>query len=406
MKINAIVKLKLFSNLQIIEMKTFSLLFSFIFLLFVQNSFGQSDEFKTNNKPQTDSSAKKKAGLLGGLIQTDILDNLKNAKKSIKDVKDDLKSTKEDAKNFKKDGVSTDTSKKTSSSNGLIQTDVFDNVKNAKNTVKDVKSDITHNKEEFKRLKGQLSDLSADLGLKIGKSKKKSKIKKKPKDEYENIKFELRIGEYGSGTRLTVEEINVLRNPDEAEPSVYAKEIWWYDPKLRRVTNVPRKDKDYGEVCHGPYKKYVNDELVEEGYFYVGVKDGRWETYNQEYILLSKEKYREGFLADSKISYYDKEETKIKEVIPVKYSKVTGEYRSFYNGGQLKEEGKFDDSVKVGRWREYHQFGSQGRLKRETMFAKDKFDATQPEVLVERDDKGKIIYEAPKKAKKKDDDEN
>ena len=229
-------------------MKTLSLLFPLILIFSTDVSFGQSDEFKTKAKPQTDTSAKKKGGILGGLIQTDILDNIKNAKKTIKDVKEDIKS----------------------------------------------------NKEEFKRLKGEAGDLSADLGLKIGKSKKKGKVKKKPKDEYEDIKFELRIGEYGSGTRSTVEEINVLRNPDEAEPSIYAKEIWWYDPKLRRVTNVPRKDLDYGEICHGPFKKYVNDELVEEGSFYVGVKDGRWETYNQEYILLSKDKFKDGFLSDSR----------------------------------------------------------------------------------------------------------
>jgi hypothetical protein len=192
-------------------MKLFSQLLALIFLLLALNSFGQvEDEFKTKAKPKTDTSAKKKAGLLGGLIQTDILDNIKNAKKTIKDVKEDIK----------------------------------------------------NNKDEFKRLKGEAGDLSEDLGLKIGKSKKKTKVKKKPKDEYEDIKFELRIGEYGSGTRLTVEEINVLRNPDEAEPSIYAKEIWWYDPKLRRVTNVPRKDKDYGEICHGPYKKTDNRPLL------------------------------------------------------------------------------------------------------------------------------------------------
>lgn len=313
-----------------------------------QFSFAQNDEFKTTAKPQTDTSAKKKSGILGGLIQSDLLDNVKNAKKTIKD-----------------------------------------------------------NQDEFKKLSTDAGDLTADLGLKINKSKKKSKVKKQPKDSYEDIKFELRIGEYGSGTRLTVEEIHVLRNPDEAEPSTYAKEIWWYDPKLRRVTNVPRKDKNYGEICHGPYKKYLNDELVEEGFFYVGVKDGRWETYNQEYILLTKEKYKKGFFADSKISYYDKAETKIKEVIPVKHNKVTGEYRSFYEGGQLKEEGKFDDSIKVGRWREYHQFGAMGRLKKEIMYAKNKFDNTEAIVLQERDNKGKLIYEAPKaKKKSEDEDEN
>ncbi|MDI9860122.1 toxin-antitoxin system YwqK family antitoxin [Flectobacillus roseus] len=312
----------------------------------------QKDEFKSSSKPKTDTTARKK-GILGGLIQTDVLDNIKNAKKTISDVKDDIKNNKEKA-------------------------------------------------EEFS------TDLSSDLGLKVKKDAKKSKkVKKAPKDEYSGIKFERRIGEYGTGNRFTVEEINVLRNPDEATPSIYAKEIWWYDPKLRRITNTPRKDLDYGEVCHGPFKKYINDELVEEGFFYVGVKDGRWETYNQEYILLSKDKYKNGFPAESHFSYYDKEQKKLKEVIPVKFGKVTGEYRAFYDGGQLKEEGKFEDSIKVGRWREYHQFGAMGRLKKETMYPKDKFEKGEAVVLQERDNTGKLIYEAPKQQKRKvEDDDN
>ncbi|WP_052354194.1 toxin-antitoxin system YwqK family antitoxin [Flectobacillus major] len=331
-------------------MRSLSFLFAVVLFFASHWVIAQQDEFKTKSKPQTDTTTRKK-GLLGGLIQTDVLDNIKNAKQTIKDVKEDLKKNKDEAERFS-------------------------------------------------------SDLTADLGLKLHKSKKSKKVKKAPRDEYNAVKFERRIGEYGTGVRLTIEEINVLRNPDEAEPSIYAKEIWWYDPKLRRITNVPRKDKNYGEVCHGPYKKYVNDELVEEGFFDVGVKDGRWETYNQEYVLLTKTKYKSGFLADSHISYYDKEQKKIKEVIPVQHGKVTGEYRAFYEGGQLKEEGKMDDSVKIGRWREYHQFGAMGRLKRETMYPKDKFDKTAPVVLQERDDKGKLIYEAPKQVKKKSDDDD
>jgi antitoxin component YwqK of YwqJK toxin-antitoxin module len=338
------------------KMKSLSIIITFLFVLFGELAFAQNDEFKTKAKPQTDTSAKSK-GILGGLIQTDILDNIKNAKKAVKDVKEDFK----------------------------------------------------NNKAEVKRIKDELtgfgSDLSNDLGLKTTRTKTKKVKKKVPKYEYEGIKFERRIGEYGTGVRLTIEEINVLRDPDEAEPSSYAKEVWWYDPKMRRITNTPRKDKNYGEICHGPYAKYVNDELVEEGFFNVGVKDGRWETYNQEFILLTKERYKNGFPADSRLSYYDKAETKIKEVIPVSYGKVTGDYRSFYEGGQLKEEGRFDDSVKVGRWKEYHQFGAMGRLKKETQHGKDKFEKYEPVLLQERDNKGKLIYEAPKQVKKSKEEE-
>jgi hypothetical protein len=60
----------------------------------------------------------------------------------------------------------------------------------------------------------------------------------------------------------------------------------------------------------------------------------------------------------------------------------------------LKEDGRLDDSVKVGRWREYHEVGSGGRLKKEWKFGKDKFDTTEPELIQERDQQSKVIYQA------------
>ena len=53
-----------------------------------------------------------------------------------------------------------------------------------------------------------------------------------------------------------------------------------------------------------------------------------------------------------------------------------------------------DDSVKVGRWREYHEFGSGGRLKKEWRFGKDKFDPTEPMLIQERDQQSKVIFQA------------
>jgi antitoxin component YwqK of YwqJK toxin-antitoxin module len=331
-----------------------------VFLLIGSSAFAQvTDEFKTTAKPKTDTTAKKRK-ILGDLIQTDILDNVKNAKKAIKDVKEDFK--------------------------------------DAKGKIKKAKDSLT----------SIASDVGLDLGLRTKTAKAKYKPKKTPKDEFEGIKFERRIGEYGNGNRLTIEEISVLKYTDDEEVSPYAKEIWWYDPKLRKVTNAGRKDPEYGELCHGPYKKYIGDFLVEEGAFNMGTKHGRWEKYapTEDFTLIEKVKYKNGFLADSKFKFYDKEETKIEEVIPVVYGKVSGEYRIFYKSGNIKEEGRLDDSVKVGRWREYHEFGTGGKLKKETLFAKDKFDKTEPILLQERDDKGKLIYEAPKEKKKKDSDEN
>ena len=125
----------------------------------------------------------------------------------------------------------------------------------------------------------------------------------------------------------------------------------------------------------------------------MGTKDGRWETFGSENELESKVYYERGFYAGSSISYHDDAKKKIKQVVPYFYGKIRGTFLSFYPSGNLKEDGKLDDSVRIGRWREYHEFGTGGRLKKEWRSGKDKFDTSQPILLVERDSQGKIIYQ-------------
>ncbi|MBP6409514.1 MAG: hypothetical protein KA313_00275 [Pseudarcicella sp.] len=330
-------------------------LFAFLITFAWFSAKAQSDsEFKTKEKPKIDTTIKKN-GILGKIVNPELLESAKKAKK------------------------------------------IIEKPKEAFNTEKDkIIAKATDKTTELKKELG-----ITDLGLKSATKKEKVKQKKTPKDEYEGIKIERRLGQNGTGNRKSLEEINVLKS-DDYEPSVYAREVWWYDYKLGKIVNSAIKDKEYAQICHGPYKRYLNDELVEEGFFYLGAKHGRWEEYNSDYILLKKERYKYGFYADSHFSFYDKAETKYKEVIPKIYGKVTGDYRSFYEGGQLKEEGRMDDSVKVGRWREYHQFGTGGRLKKETLYGKDKFDKTLPSVVQERNNKGEVIYDGTKQTKKKE----
>jgi antitoxin component YwqK of YwqJK toxin-antitoxin module len=84
-------------------------------------------------------------------------------------------------------------------------------------------------------------------------------------------------------------------------------------------------------------------------------------------------------------------------VVPRIYGKVRGQYLAFYPGGNLKEEGKLDDSVRVGRWREFHEFGTGGRLKKEWKNRKDKFDEAEPILMLERDNQGKILFQQSQK---------
>jgi antitoxin component YwqK of YwqJK toxin-antitoxin module len=236
-----------------------------------------------------------------------------------------------------------------------------------------------------------------DIGVKASIASRKIKKKLVAKDEYVNIKTDRRLGQYGSGNRSTVEEINVVKFVEDESLSTYAQEIWWFDPNQSRIVNSSIKDNKTAQICHGPFKKIVNNVIVEQGFFFMGTKDGRWETFGPENELETKVYYERGFLAGSSITYHDDAKKKIKQVIPNFYGKTRGNYLSFYPSGNLKEDGKLDDSVRIGRWREYYEFGTGGRLKKEWRYGKDKFDASEPILMVERDSQGKIIYQTNQK---------
>jgi antitoxin component YwqK of YwqJK toxin-antitoxin module len=229
-----------------------------------------------------------------------------------------------------------------------------------------------------------------DLGKKIIKTAKK---KLQPRDEYAGIKTEGRLGNYGSGVRMTAEQINVVKYVEDEALSPYLQDIFIFDPAQSRVISIQLKEAKNAQICHGPYKKFVNQKLVEEGYFHMGVKDGRWENYGPENELENKAYYVKGFLKESTFQYYDASRKKIKEVIPRNFGKVRGTYQAFYANGNLKETGKLDDSVRVGIWREYHEVGNGGRLKKEWKYGADKFDAVEPKLIQERDQQSKIIFQ-------------
>ena len=232
-----------------------------------------------------------------------------------------------------------------------------------------------------------------DIGVKASIASRKIKKKLVAKDEYANVKTDRRLGQYGSGNRSTVEEINVVKFVEDESLSTYAQEIWWFDPNQSRIVNSSIKDNKTAQICHGPFKKIVNNVIIEQGFFYMGTKDGRWETFGPENELETKVYYERGFLAGSIITYHDDAKKKIKQVVPNFYGKTRGNYFSFYPSSNLKEDGKFDDSIRIGRWREYYEFGTGGRLKKEWRYGKDKFDAAEPILMVERDSQGKIIYQ-------------
>ncbi len=395
---------------------------SFVLCLFALNAWGQDSTFTTKAKPQTDTTTKK--GFFKKLIDGDINTSMEKSIESFDKFKEKLDKKTEKVQKAKgdvKSGVESlnsttvsdslfttkakpkvDTSgKKGGFFQNLIGIEAKSDFLKPKETFGKIKKTLTDkvetNKKELDRINGELASDGLDLGLKGKKISKGSKKEKKaPKDEYVGIKMVASSASFGNGNSATFEEFNVVKE-DDLEASTYAPEVRWYDYKLRRTVTTPIKDKNYSQILHGPYKRYVGEELVEEGNFYMGTKDGRWERYGKEFdqdlVLLDKQYFWRGFPLDSKVSFYDKEEKKLKEVIPVTNGKTTGMYYAFYDGGQKKMEGHMDDSVKVGVWREFYQFGSGGRTKKVMQYGKDKFDTDFiPFVTEEYDEKGKQTF--------------
>ncbi|MES2796315.1 MAG: hypothetical protein V4683_10130 [Bacteroidota bacterium] len=265
--------------------------------------------------------------------------------------------------------------------------------------------DVKETKEKVDKFK---SETLPDLGLKVKQAKATAKEFLKNKNEYEGLKMEKRIATFGNGNRQTTEEFYVLK--DDAEISMYFREIRWYDYQMQRTSTNQVKDLSEVAILHGPYKRYVAEELVEEGFYYLGTKHGRWERYGKEfdndYVLLEKQYYIKGNPAQSEITYHDIEKTKIKEITPKQYGKITGNYFAYYPTGNIQTEGQFDDGVKTGKWIEYYEFGSAGKRKKETMYPKDKYETGfETFVIREYDNKAKLIYEN-KEALKKMESEN
>ena len=92
----------------------------------------------------------------------------------------------------------------------------------------------------------------------------------------------------------------------------YAQEIHFFDKKSRKI-NRSRTISDN----HFFYMALMLKDLitvVEEGYFYYGLKQGRWVRLNRSDILQDKENYMLGWLNESLRFFWDLE-SKLKEII-------------------------------------------------------------------------------------------
>jgi antitoxin component YwqK of YwqJK toxin-antitoxin module len=237
------------------------------------------------------------------------------------------------------------------------------------------------------------------------------KKKKKPKKKvFYGMKCRRGFTRKGTGSKEVVENFFFLKH--YKEPNPYAKRIFVFDVRKQQIVEVPeinKKDVQFYKILHGPYKKSMGGSVIEEGVFYVGTKHARWEKYAPKKtekfieeeisynILIDKEKYYKGWPKESRITFYDGAQTKIKEVIPYEYGKIDGDYFYFKENGEVLIQGKYIDGKKAGIWVEYDT--NKNKKIREIQYPASPYTEDQFEsyVLTEWNENGQMIIQKGQK---------
>lgn len=238
-------------------------------------------------------------------------------------------------------------------------------------------------------------DMKADLEKDpLDKAETKKKEKKKNPKIYYKIKAKRGFAKQGFGDRTVVELFYYLKDKDYEGPDPYARDFYWYDFKKKKIVNSLRVKRENAGVLHGHYEKKMGDQVIEEGYFYKGMKHGRWVRYNRHDILQEKEIYWKGWPKESLLAYYDFDRTQLKEMIPVHFGERQGEYYAYHPNGKLAVVGHYQFDHRVGVWREYYD---NERVKREVTYPLEAFDKkAKPVITKEWDREGHIIYDRKK----------
>ncbi|MEJ8803741.1 toxin-antitoxin system YwqK family antitoxin [Pontibacter sp. H249] len=200
----------------------------------------------------------------------------------------------------------------------------------------------------------------------------------------------------GNGSREEVETFSYL--PGHKDPNPYAPLKYYFDTKKKVIYRTSSDEIDAGryKILHGPYKKEIDGNTVEEGYYYIGTRHLRWETYRrgEEGILVNKQHYEKGFQRDAIVTYYDGSK-KIKEVMPYEYGQLQGTYYRFYENGEVEWTGKYEKGRKVGVWIKHYDF--RGRRHYEYQYPETAYDKSfEPFLVKEYDRHGTLIYEKDK----------
>lgn len=234
---------------------------------------------------------------------------------------------------------------------------------------------------------------TATINLEVEKDEEEEETveakKKRKKNVFYGLKTRKGFTRKGFGDREVITLFNYLK--DYQDPNPYIRDVYWYDTESGQIKISSNINKNTARILHGPYKRLLGDQVIEEGIFYVGTKHGRWTEHNSNDILMNKQKFIKGWPKESQITYYDPKGNHVKEVIPIEHGEEEGIYYYFHDNGQVAVMGEYQYGEKVGVWREFYK--NRARRKKEIQYKKDPFERNfLPYVLREWDESGKLVY--------------
>jgi hypothetical protein len=224
----------------------------------------------------------------------------------------------------------------------------------------------------------------------VAREETKKRQEKRKRNVFYGIKTRKGFMRRGVGDNVELETFHYL--PAYQPPVPFVPEVFWYDTKRNNIrSSVDFKPGD-GYLLHGPYRRFLGEQILEEGIYYLGAKHGRWTSYDRNDILMSKEKFHKGWPKESMVRYYDQERKKLREVVPVVNNTKEGFYYQFHENGEVAVRGEYREDVRVGTWTEFYDFNR--RRKKEIQYRSDPYDkAFVPYISREWNRRGQLVYE-------------
>ena len=213
------------------------------------------------------------------------------------------------------------------------------------------------------------------------------KKEKKKKNVFFGIKTKKGFIRTTSGRNLVYENFHYIKTPEIKNE--YAQEIYFYDKKKKKIVRS-KKIVEEAVMMHGPYKKRLGEQIIEEGIFYYGLKHDRWVRFNRSDILQDKEFFSLGWYNESIRFFWDTEKKKIKEIIQVRFGEKQGKYYAFFENGDVAANGQFSFDKPVGTWTEFYK---SGKKKREIKHTESAFNLNKSFITREWNINGKLIYD-------------